>query len=256
MEAIAPLLLKDGITARQISDLAKDVLVRSAAATARMATGRVNQSEVAALTGLTRPEVRRRLQRSHKVPPVDVRALDRSTRVHEGWLRDPLFLDNKGKPRELLLRDSISGFPALVRRHSGDIPPRAVLAVLLSRGLVVVRGDKARVRTRGRTLAAATDAALPEVAPYIADTLKSAASPSSQLKYAHKVKFVVDTPSSEFLLTEAAVTALASAIATLNAPAEAPLQRKSSTSSRQLSISVTMITSPSSEKHNPRTNSE
>jgi hypothetical protein len=255
LEAVAPSLLRDGVTAQQIYDLAKDALIKSAAANARMASGKINQSKIAAATGLTRPEIRRRLERSGNPQTVDVRALDRSTRVIEGWLRDPMFLDEKGKPRDLSLRNQSCGFPALVRRHSGDIPPRAVLAVLQAKQLVAVHDQRVRVRASKRSLAESSKNALPEVAPYIVDTIRLASRPAANLKYATKARLFAESPKDELLLTETVVTAIASAIATLAAPDGQSERAKPSQGTRQLSIGVTLIASSADEKLSARTSS-
>ena len=47
---------------------------------------------------------------------------------------------SRGQPRTLEI-DGEAGFAALVRRHSGDVPPRAVLDELLRVGAVVRRAD-------------------------------------------------------------------------------------------------------------------
>ncbi len=57
-------------------------------------------------------------------------------RVLTAWTRDADFQDEQGQPRVLDPSDGASGFAALVRRYSGDMPVRAVLDELLRVGAV------------------------------------------------------------------------------------------------------------------------
>jgi hypothetical protein len=60
--------------------------------------------------------------------------------VLTGWIRDSEYLDAKGQPKALS-PDGDNGFAALVRRHSGDMPARAVLDELERVGAVRRRED-------------------------------------------------------------------------------------------------------------------
>ncbi len=105
-----------------------DTFVRAAVSRARMKNGRVNQSRVAIMTGLTRPEVRRLV-----ADGVSVGASQEvygAWRVIEGWNQDPEFLNAKGKPKKLVLGGGYGTFNSLARKYSADIPPRATLEEL------------------------------------------------------------------------------------------------------------------------------
>jgi Family of unknown function (DUF6502) len=65
---------------------------------------------------------------------------NRAARVLTGWARDPDFQGLDGEPLDLALDGEI-GFAALVRRHSGDMPARAVLDELVRVGAVRGRMD-------------------------------------------------------------------------------------------------------------------
>jgi hypothetical protein len=97
-------------------------------------------SRAAILTGLTRKDVQRLATADHSLADVPEEQYNRASRVLTGWIRDPDFLNGRGKPRTLAL-DGDDGFAALVRRHSGDVPWRAVLDELLRVGAVVQRTD-------------------------------------------------------------------------------------------------------------------
>ena len=67
--------------------------------------------------------------------------VNRAARVLSGWTRDADFHDADGQPRPLELQDGPASFAQLVKRHSGDMPVRAVLEELLRVGTVVQRDD-------------------------------------------------------------------------------------------------------------------
>lgn len=240
-DALAPALLKGGITAHQISDIAKDAILRAAAVGAQMSTGRVNQSKVAAATGLTRAEIRRRLASPTACKTLPPRALDRSSRVVAGWGRDPVFLDSRGRPRPLSLDDQIKGFPALVRRHSGDVPARAILETLKERNAVSVRGGEVRLRANGPIARAATRSALADVTPYIGGVLSHAATPASRLVYADQLRLQVDSEKRELIVTERIVELLSAATAVLQALPDARKVSAGSVPTRALHLALTLV---------------
>jgi hypothetical protein len=92
------------------------------------------------LSGLTRKEVQRLLSEGEDEAEEVADRYNRAARVLTGWGRDADFLDRKGKPRILELEGD-EGFAGLVRRYSGDMPPRAVLDELVRVGAVEQRDD-------------------------------------------------------------------------------------------------------------------
>lgn len=61
---------------------------------------------------------------------------NRAARVIAGWVRDRDFADAAGNPLALSPEDGETSFAELVKRHSGDVPARAVLDELLRVGAV------------------------------------------------------------------------------------------------------------------------
>jgi len=98
-------------------------------------------SRTAILSGLTRKEIQR--SSSEAKNPVDAspEKYNRAARVIAGWVRDPEFQDNNGQPRSLKPQDGMASFAELVRRHSGDVPARAVKDELLRVGAVEEQSD-------------------------------------------------------------------------------------------------------------------
>lgn len=102
-----------------------------------------SMSRAAILSGLTRKEVARLLAERPGDEAEPGERYNRAARVLTGWLRDIDFTEADGSPR--WLRDEgPRSFAELVRRHSGDVPARAVLDELLRVG-AVRRHDDGRI---------------------------------------------------------------------------------------------------------------
>jgi hypothetical protein len=141
LKPLARILLRHNISFLTFSDLAKRVFVEVAEESFPPGGRKQSVSHIAMLTGLSRKEV---LRVKRLPPPSDDEAIaqqGRSTRVISGWTRDPRFLDAEGNPLPLRFDGEEGSFSDLVRRYSGDIPPRAVLDELSRVGLVERRED-------------------------------------------------------------------------------------------------------------------
>ncbi len=234
-DALAPLLLRERITPAMVTEALRLSFVRAAAHSARMASGRVNHSRVATLTGLSRVEVRRLLALRRPVRVPAPRQLDRAARVLEGWSRDPAFRSESGRPRTLPLQGAAPSFEALVQRYGGDVPPRAVRTELERAGAVrVVRG---RIRLRRRRLVLRqrdVPAPLPAIAPYLCGLLGALAVPAAAVEWAHQLRIPVDDELAVRLEAERARRTLAAAVTALR-PSRQTL------ADPQRSVGVTLI---------------
>lgn len=135
---LALFMVDQGITAAEVQLAVTDAFVQAAVTRARMKNGRVNQSGVAIMTGLSRTEVRKMLAGGHARRSKN--ATHGAQKVLEGWSRDAEFCTRDGQPKRLSLGSGYGGFASLARRYSGDIPPRATLAELLRLRLVEISG--------------------------------------------------------------------------------------------------------------------
>src|SRR5262249_51255165 len=120
-------------------ELAAQAFVKAACQASTLRNGRINQSRVAVLTGLSRPEVRK-LMRGPR--PASSRYQPRTMRVVDGWLSDPRYLGRGGTPRALPLNGKLS-FASLARKYAGDVPHHAVLEEL--RRLALVKEEDRQV---------------------------------------------------------------------------------------------------------------
>jgi len=139
-------LLAAGIGISQFTAIARYAFFKAAAIDAKFGNRRLNQSAVAAMTGLTRLQVRH-FARRNKMASLGRR--DRIRRVIEGWTTDPAYLTTSYAPRRLSL-GSDGTFAALVRKYGGDVPTKSVLREMIRIHAVTVTGQLVRLQSKMR----------------------------------------------------------------------------------------------------------
>jgi len=174
LDELAIALLPRGITPNRFSDLARDAFVRAAAGKSRLRNGKVNQSKIAALTGLPRKEIRRILDCTTASLDSDRATNMPSARVVHGWLTDRRFLTPKGKPKSLAIGGAKSTFERLVRDYGGDISPRAVLEELMRSRNVRRAGDRLRLQVSKLPIPRPSLGTLTRIIPTLVDGLRIA----------------------------------------------------------------------------------
>lgn len=136
LRPLVRILLRNNVSHRTFTDLAKQVYVEVANAEFGISGKKQTVSRIAILTGLTRKEVQRLLRPLPASRSMEDKQYHRGSRVITGWLRDRKYGDGKGHPRPLSIEGKGATFSALVKSYSGDIPVRAVLDELLWVGAV------------------------------------------------------------------------------------------------------------------------
>ena len=137
MQPLVRVLIRSGISFGELAEVLKTVFVEVAGRDFDLPDKRTSRSRIAIITGLTRKEVARQEQilRSGELDVVS--NLNRVTRVLEGWHTDPTFTGPYGMPMDLPFEsENESNFVNLVRIHSGDMAPRAMLDELSRVGAV------------------------------------------------------------------------------------------------------------------------
>ena len=124
------LLLRHGVSYRAFEALARRCFVGVALDEFGIPGRKASISRAAILSGLTRKEVQRLASETDGAGWITVERHNRAARVLTGWVRDADFHGPDGAPRALE-PDGPGGFAQLVRRHSGDVPARAVMDELL-----------------------------------------------------------------------------------------------------------------------------
>ena len=150
MRPLVRVLLRNGMSFHAFADLAKRVYVEVETQDLTIPGRKPTVSRVSVLTGLTRKEVQRISALPDTPDPEAGERYNRAARVVSGWVRDPDFTDPNGEPLALVPDEGALSFAELVRRYSGDVPPRAVLDELLRVG-TVERGEDGRIRLFARS---------------------------------------------------------------------------------------------------------
>lgn len=147
LRPLVRILLRNGVSYGTFADFAKWVYVDVASREFAIEGRKQSVSRVSVITGLTRKEVTRVQQLPKPDDDVEAENYNRAARVISGWLRDPHFTDDQGRPRIIPLEGESPSFSELVRRHSGDMPARAILDELL-RVEAVQRDDEGKIHLR------------------------------------------------------------------------------------------------------------
>jgi hypothetical protein len=148
LEPLIRLLLKSGITWRELAELAKEKFVQVATQEFGIKGRPTNASRVAILTGLDRREVRKLRITMQKPVPGTVGYVSKPTLLLGGWHHDPDFLNPDGSPRDLAREGEAAAFDELVRRYAPGIPPVALIKELKSAEAVIEVDGRLRVLKR------------------------------------------------------------------------------------------------------------
>jgi hypothetical protein len=144
----ARLLMAAGITSTQFNQLAELAFYRAASEDARFRNSRINQSSVAAMTGLNRSKIRALIRAEKK--KTHSRPESHREKLLGAWMSEPEFLTSSGQPRRLRVVGSKASFTSLAKKYGGDVPPRAHLRELLRRRLVRVSEGYAQLVPNAR----------------------------------------------------------------------------------------------------------
>lgn len=139
------ILLRHGVSYNTFADIAKSLYVDVAMEEFGIKGRKPSVSRTSIITGLTRKEVMRVRQNPKPEDGAVTEQYNRAARVISAWLRDTAFLTDEGQPQVLALEGKEPTFATLVKRHSGDMPTRAILDELLRVG-AVVHDEDGRIR--------------------------------------------------------------------------------------------------------------
>lgn len=143
MRPLVRILVRNGISFGEFSELLKTVFVESAQDVLQLADSKQSVSRIAITTGLTRLEVSRLLTQTDEDAEALVGRLSRVGRLLTGWHQDSDFTGPYGIPYEVQF-DAPRGrrsFSELARRYTGDVPADEMLDELKRIGAVLDLGN-------------------------------------------------------------------------------------------------------------------
>ncbi len=136
------LLIEKGITFPQFRELIKELYVEVAQKNFSLDQNKPSDSRIFVLTGVHRKDIKRiRESLIDKNPAINTSA-SLSGEIVARWSSMPEFLDDKGKPAQLLktAKANEAGFDQLVSSVSKDVRPKAVLDEWLRLNMVELKG--------------------------------------------------------------------------------------------------------------------
>jgi Family of unknown function (DUF6502) len=140
LRPLVRLLLRHGVGFDTFADWARQTYVEVAEQDFDLPNRKQTTSRISVITGLTRKEVVRTKNLPGTASADRTQAHNRAARVIGGWVRDHA-LEQGDQVAALPLEGEGASFSQLVRRHSGDMPTRAVLDELIRVGAVERTSD-------------------------------------------------------------------------------------------------------------------
>jgi hypothetical protein len=143
-DALAPVLIPLDITPSRLAQVARASFVKAGAKQAQLRSGRPHLARIAALTGLSRSEVKRFVASGYKSDVSKSENLPRTLRVLKAWRSSSIYTAD-GKPRQLKIVGKAPSFDSLCKAHSGDIPYTVIMDELERRQCVVVNRSQNKI---------------------------------------------------------------------------------------------------------------
>ena len=142
------ILLRNGIPSDALTELVRKTYVDVAEAEFQIDGKKQTTARISVITGLNRKEVAR-LRGVPALTDEDQKRWNRAAKILGAWLRDPEFQDRKGDPLDLAFDEGKPSFAQLVKKHSGDMQPKAIADELLRVGAIELAAGRYRMTTRG-----------------------------------------------------------------------------------------------------------
>jgi len=132
LKPLTRILLRNGISFGQFSDLAKRAYVEVASDEFTIPGKPQTTSRISTITGLTRKDVQRLRNESLDSDIGTSAKYSRAARVISAWISESAYLDQQGAPMFLQFEGAEPSFAALVKEASGDITARTILDELIN----------------------------------------------------------------------------------------------------------------------------
>ncbi|WP_455219739.1 DUF6502 family protein [Kaarinaea lacus] len=141
LRPLCRLLLRNGVPYGAFTDLAKRAYVDIAMKEFEVPGKKPTISRASTITGLSRKEIKRVMSIEDPEDNDMVARYNRAARVVYGWVHDKGYSNEQGETADLEFENGNPSFSSLVKAHSGDVPPRAILDELLQVGVVEKTAD-------------------------------------------------------------------------------------------------------------------
>ena len=137
------ILIEKGVTFPQFRELMKELYVQVADENFSIDDKKPSDSRIFVLTGIHRKDIKRIRQQNELGDQQIISSASLSGEIVARWSSMPEYLDDKGKPRQLLKssKGAEAGFEQLVSSVSKDVRSRVVLEEWLRLDIVRIKDD-------------------------------------------------------------------------------------------------------------------
>jgi len=137
------LLIEKGITFPQFRELMKELYVEVADEKFSLDDKKPSDSRIFVLTGVHRKDIKRIRQQAEQETSKITSSASLSGEIVARWTSMPEYLDDKGKPRQLLKsgKGDEASFEQLVSSVSKDVRPKVIFEEWLRLGIVRLKDD-------------------------------------------------------------------------------------------------------------------
>jgi hypothetical protein len=130
LDVLASILIPLEITPARLAQIARASFVKAGVSHARMrSSGRPHLAKIAALTGLSRAEVKRLVSSNYEIGRQEPESSPRALRVLSAWQTSKRY-SVAGRAIPLRINGRFPSFETLCREFSGDIPYKVILTEL------------------------------------------------------------------------------------------------------------------------------
>lgn len=148
------ILLRNGITFNEISEVIKGAYARVAATDFEVPGRPMSYSRLSITTGIARRDFERVLGDEDRLRRALESNAGRLANVLQGWHNDPEYMGPYGFPRDLEFEQEVTGGPSfadLVARYASDISPQLMLEELMRVGAATIAEESGMIRVLKRT---------------------------------------------------------------------------------------------------------
>ena len=149
LKPLIRILLRNNIPFGAFSELARQAYVEVATHDFQVEGKKQSNSRISTITGLSRKEVKRLQELEESSDSMLTEKYNRAARVVYGWVHDKNYQNSNNECKVLTFESGSYSFSSLVKKFSGDVPPRAILDELERVGVVEV-DDKDMIRLLSR----------------------------------------------------------------------------------------------------------
>jgi len=142
LDVLASILIPLEITPARLAQIARASFVKASAIHARMrSSGRPHLARIAAITGLSRVEVKRLVSSNYAIGHQEPESSPRALRVLNAWQTSKRY-SSAGRATRLRINGPFPSFETLCREFSGDIPYKVILTELERKASVKFQGNR------------------------------------------------------------------------------------------------------------------